>query len=63
VIFKEGDVNHDGHIDKAELFRVCKLIFNKNPYVGTVTVYHPPPQTHVYTYHVQRPVATKVVYH
>ena len=66
IIFKEGDVNHDGTIDKQELFRLCKMIFNKNPYVGTVTVYSPPPQNHVYAYRVQRVVpvgATTVIYH
>lgn len=62
LIFKEADVNKDGHIDKKELFRICKMIFNKSPYVGTVTVYHPPPPAYVYTYHVQRPT-TYIVHH
>jgi Ca2+-binding EF-hand superfamily protein len=62
LIFKEADVNHDGHIDKRELFRICKLIFNKSPYVGTVTYYVPPTNSHIYEYHGHRPVHTKVVF-
>ena len=61
IIFKEADVNHDGHVDKEELVRVSLRIFQKNPYVGTVTAYHPPVNHH-YTYYHQRPVTTHVVF-
>lgn len=63
LLFKQADVNHDGHIDKNELFRVCKLIFQKSPYVGQFTQYQAPPQNHVYAYNVQRPVGTQVLHH
>lgn len=56
IIFSEADRNHDGHVDKNEFLRICQHIFRKQPYQGTVTVYHPPPVGYVYNYVVQRPV-------
>jgi hypothetical protein len=55
LTFKEADVNQDGHINKNELLRICKMIFQKSPYQGTVTTYTPPQPNHVYTYEEQRP--------
>lgn len=61
IVFNEADVNRDGVIDKQELLRVCKMIFVKKPYQGTVTTYIAPSPTYTYTYYVQRPVAYKTI--
>lgn len=66
AFFKEADYNNDGQVDKPELLKIIKILFAKKPYVGTVTIYHPPAQHHVYTYYVQRStISTKTttVYH
>lgn len=60
VVFNEADTNHDGGVDKNELLGVCKRIFNKSPYQGTVTSYIAPPPTYTYTYYVQRPVTYSI---
>ena len=60
-IFAEADLNRDGRVDRNELLRVCKFIFNQRPYTGTTTTYYKPLPTYTYTYYVQRPVTTSYV--
>lgn len=61
-IFKEADVNKDSRIDKTELFRFCKFLFNKKPLTVTSTVYIAPTKTYTYTYYSERKTNTKLYY-
>lgn len=61
IVYREADMNHDGEVDRNELLRVCKLIFQKQPYQGTVTVYHPPPANYVYHYYTTRPRLSPII--
>lgn len=47
AIFKEYDVNHDGHIDRQELNRICSKIISNQPLVQ-IHLYTPPPANYVY---------------
>ncbi len=59
-VFQEADTNQDCQIDKPELFRICKILFARSPYLGSVRHYEPAPPTYSYTYLTQRPAYTTI---